>query len=80
MAKYEPLRRYLARQKTARVELTFNDIERMIGAFLPKAAKRSTWWNEVEPVAPAAVQVQAWRSAGYRAELSRGEKVVFEKA
>lgn len=38
MAKYEPLRRYLARQKTARVELTFSDIERLIGAFPPKAA------------------------------------------
>lgn len=80
MAKYEPLRRYLARQKTARVELTFTDIERMIGAFLPKAAMRPTWWDEIEAAAPAAVQVQAWRSAGYRAELARGEKVVFEKA
>ena len=54
MAKYEPLRRYLARQKTARVELTFTDIERMIGAFLPKAAARPTWWDEMEAAAPTA--------------------------
>lgn len=80
MAKYEPLRRYLARQKTARVELTFTDIERMIGAFLPKAAARPTWWDEMEAAAPSAVQVQAWRAAGYRAQLARDEKVVFEKA
>jgi hypothetical protein len=80
MAKYEPLRRYLARQKTARVELTFTDIERMIGAFLPKAAMRPTWWDEIEAAAPTAVQIQAWRSAGYRAQLARDEKVVFEKA
>ncbi len=82
MAKYEPLRRYLARQKTARVELTFTDIERMIGAFLPKAAARPAWWDEVEveAAAPPAVQLQAWRSAGYRAQLARNEKVVFERA
>lgn len=79
MAKYEPLRRYLARQKTPRVELTFTDIERMIGAFLPKAAGRSQWWDSAE-VNVSAVQVQAWRTAGYRAQLARGERVVFERA
>lgn len=77
MAKYEPLRRYLARQRTARVELSFTDIERMIGAFLPKAAARPTWWNAVEAPAP---QVRAWRAAGYRAELAPDERVVFERA
>ena len=78
MAKYEPLRRYLARQKTARVELTFTDIERLIGAFLPKAAARPTWWVEIEASA-SPVQVQAWRAAGYRAQLARSECVVFER-
>jgi len=79
MAKYEPLRRYLARQKTARVELSFADIERLIGAFLPKAAARPTWWDQIDAGAPS-VQVQAWRAAGYRAQLVRGESVVFERA
>jgi hypothetical protein len=80
MAKYDPLQRYLARQKTARVELTFTDIERMIGAFLPKAAGRPQWWTEIEADVPPAVQVQAWRSAGYRARLTDGERVVFERS
>ena len=79
MAKYEPLRRYLARQKTARIELTFADIERVIGAMLPKAATRSAWWTPLEADAPPTLQVQAWCSAGYRAQLARNERVVFER-
>lgn len=78
MAKYAPLQRYLARQKTARVEMTFADIERLIGAFLPRAAARATWWNAIEAVDPP-VQIQAWRAAGYRAKLGRDERVVFER-
>jgi len=80
MAKYDPLKRYLARQKTARVELSFDDIERMIGAFLPKAAARSQWWDDVGTDGPPAVQMQAWRSAGYRAQLTTRERVIFERA
>lgn len=79
MAKYDPLRRYLTRQKTARIELTFTDIERLIGAFLPKAAARPTWWEETG-AAVSPVQIQAWRSAGYRAQLARNERVVFERS
>lgn len=45
MAKYEPLRRYLARQKAVRVEMTFSEIERMIGSFLPKRAQSTAWWE-----------------------------------
>jgi len=44
MARYDPLRRYLTRQKTGRVELSFSDIEHLIGAYLPKAAARAGWW------------------------------------
>jgi len=79
MAKYDPLRRFLARQKTARVELTFTDIERLIGAFLPKAAARPAWWEGTGAGVPP-VQVQAWGSAGYRAQLARNERVVFERS
>lgn len=80
MAKYDPLRRYLTRQKTVRVELSFADVERLIGAYLPKAAAQASWWSgEGQDPAPA-VQVQAWRAAGYRAALAGGEKVLFERA
>lgn len=81
MAKYDPLRRYLTRQKTDRVELSFSDIEHLIGAYLPKAAARAGWWAGDGADRPANVQVQAWRAAGYEAKLARGgEKVVFQRA
>jgi hypothetical protein len=48
--------------------------------YLPKAATRPSWWDEIEADVPPAVQVQAWRSAGYRAQLARDERVVFERA
>ena len=76
MAKYEPLRRYLARQKTARVDLTFAEIERLIGALLPKRAQSPNWWN---PGDEDAVQAQAWRSAGFVAGLNGREQVRFDK-
>jgi hypothetical protein len=76
MAKYDPLRRYLARQKTVRVALSFREIERLIGAFLPKAALTASWWSTPEP---SAAQAKAWPAAGYRARLDAGELVVFER-
>jgi len=79
MAKYDPLRRYLARQKPARVELSFAEVERLIGAYLPKAAARSQWWD-LDDDPPASVQIQAWRAAGYRARLVAAERVAFERA
>lgn len=79
MAKYEPLRRYLARQRAARVEMSFSEIENMIGALLPKAATRAAWWEDRADTVKA-VQVQAWGKAGYRAQLHAGERVVFERS
>lgn len=43
MAKYDPLRRYLVRQKAQSIELTFSEIERLIGAMLPKGAMNAAW-------------------------------------
>jgi hypothetical protein len=79
MAKYDPLRRYLARQKTAQVDLTFTEIERMIGALLPKRATQPPWWAEASPEQPRSVQVAAWEQAGFQAELHAGERVRFTR-
>jgi len=79
MAKYDPLRRYLVRQKSSRVELSFTEVERLIGAYLPKAAARSQWWD-LDNDPQTSVQVQAWRAAGYRARLIAAERVAFERA
>lgn len=77
MAKYEPLRRYLARQKSPQVEMSFSEIERMIGALLPKRAQQPDWWTDA--VDPLSVQAQSWRSAGYQARLDGTERVRFER-
>jgi hypothetical protein len=79
MAKYEPLRRYLARQRAARVEMSFSEIENMIGALLPKAASRPVWWDDGAE-ASLAVQTRAWREPGYSARLQANERVVFERS
>jgi hypothetical protein len=77
MAKYDPLRRYLARQKTAEVDLTFSEIERLIGALLPKRATQAGWWDDTSPGQTPSIQSAAWREARFRAELQPGDRVRF---
>ena len=77
MAKYDPLKRYLRRQKRARLDLTFPEIERIIGAMLPKRAHQPQWWTTADPVP---LQAEAWGEAGYTARLCGEEKVRFERA
>lgn len=73
MAKYDPLYAYLRRQKTDAVDLTFRDIERLVGAFLPKAALSDAWWG-----AEAGVQSRAWGEAGFEARPDpKSERVLF---
>lgn len=77
MAKYEPLVRYLRRQKPAEVELSFRDIERIVGGLLPKASNDPLWWR-VEDADTAPPQQRAFAQAGFtpRPEL-RAERVIF---
>ena len=79
MAKYDPLKRYLARRKADQVELTFREIERIIGAMLPKGAQRSQWWSDDGGSPRPHVQATAWRDAGFRAVLVGDEQVRFER-
>jgi hypothetical protein len=76
MGKYDGLRRYLRRKRQPEMELSFNDIERMTGALLPKAARERQWWTG-EP--DAAVQRIAWRDAGYEAALMGQDRVIFRR-
>lgn len=80
MAKYEPLRRYLSRQKTMEVCLTFTEVERIIGAMLPKSAQRPQWWANETAEGTTHVQVAAWRDVGFKAFLAGAEEVRFEKS
>lgn len=77
MAKYEPLVQYLRRQKAEEVELTFRDIERIVGGLLPKASADLKWWR-VEDSPSALPQQRAFAAAGYVPEPEmRAERVRF---
>ncbi|AYV48232.1 hypothetical protein CFHF_07760 [Caulobacter flavus] len=78
MGKYDPLGGYLRRLKTDSVDLGFAEIERILGAMLPKSAQRPQWWaNQIDPQGRH-VQTRAWREAGYDAFPEAGaERVRF---
>ncbi len=77
MAKYAPLATFLRRQKRAEVDLTFRDIERIVGGILPKAATTDGWWRG-DPSAPQMPQHVAFADAGFVAEpQTRAETVRF---
>jgi hypothetical protein len=40
MGKYEPLARFLRKQQTHEVRLTFGEIERIVGVKLPPSARK----------------------------------------
>lgn len=65
MGKYDPLRAYLAGEASAEIPMTFAQIEAVIGAPLPPAARRHRAWWSNNP--DNSVITRAWRDAGYRA-------------
>lgn len=76
MAKYDPLETYLSRRAGKSTELSFADVERIIGAILPNSATRPQWWaNETDPDSRH-VQSRASRNAGYDASLLPGRDTV----
>ena len=80
MSKYTPLRDYLMRQSHGEFELTFKQLEEIIGDRLPKSSDRPQWWANVRDPDTSHVQREAWRSAGYDAFLIAGStKVKFRK-
>lgn len=44
MAKYAPLRDHLASRPEPVVEMTFAEIDRLVGGLPPSARKHSAWW------------------------------------
>lgn len=67
MAKYDPLKAVLKSEGGKVLTFTFSEIEHVISAKLPKAARdhRAWWANEV---GGKHVQAHAWMGAGYRVE------------
>ena len=80
MGKYDALEGHLRRQKTATYEMSFRDIERVLGALLPKSAQRPEWWANEQNPTTRHVQSKAWLRAGYRAvPQTQSERVRFER-
>lgn len=78
--KYEPLQNHLERRNGRPEMLSFEDIEAIIGAGLPRSATkhRAFWANDNEGYHSHA---RSWMGAGYRvAYLDRDQRVVrFER-
>lgn len=79
MAKYDPLETHLRRQKTPTYEMSFRDIERILGELLPKGAHCPEWWSNRPNPTPRFVQSQAWlRTGDHAVPHIRSETVRLE--
>lgn len=79
MSKYEPLTTHLRASGRASIPLTFNKIERIVGAKLPPSAfKYRAWWSN-NPT--NSVITHAWLDAGYKTANvdMAGRKLTFQK-
>lgn len=71
MGKYSPLGDFLRRQTTTLVPMTFAEIERIIGAKLPRSRRYPAWWSN-NPWNN--VMTQVWLDAGFETEQVDVEK------
>ena len=62
---YEPLRDYLRAQKRPEFVLSFEQIEEIIDAALPRAAQRASWWETLRSPQEKMPQREACLEAGY---------------
>ncbi|MEP7209557.1 MAG: hypothetical protein ABI740_01860 [Alphaproteobacteria bacterium] len=80
MSKYEPLTSFLNRAKKSVVELSFSEIEGIIGAKLPASAYEypAFWSNNAE----GHVNARAWIAAGFLSERVdiAAERIVFRRS
>jgi hypothetical protein len=77
---YEALRDYLVRQKQAEFVLSFEEIEEIIGAALPRAAQRASWWDSLRSPDIQMPQREAVLAAGFTAtRMPDGQSVRFTK-
>lgn len=77
--KYLPLYEYLSKQQERHIVLTFDDIEEILQAKLPKSAyKYQAWWGNTR--SGTYVQAAAWLEAGFRVDIVQfGRCVEFIK-
>ena len=64
-SKYYPLFQHLQRSDQSVVELTFAEIETLMGRSLPASAfEKKSWWSNRD--SPSALQAVSWIRAGYQ--------------
>lgn len=66
MTKYAPLTRHLAARKETRVQMSFAEIEALLGFPLPQSARtHRPWWANS---GHGHVQARGWLAAGYQSQ------------
>jgi hypothetical protein len=77
---YDALRDYLKKQSRAELVLSFEEIEEIIGASLPRAANRASWWDSLRSPQEQMPQREACLAGGYVAtRLPDGKSVRFRR-
>lgn len=72
MAKYDPLKAYLATLRGTSCALTFGAVEEIIGAPLPRSATEyREWWSNATARPNSHVQARSWLDAGWRVDSVR---------
>ena len=80
MNDYDALRDYLKKQHLPEFVLTFEEIEAIIDAALPRAAHRASWWETLRSPQEKMPQREACLAAGYVAtRLPDGSGVRFRR-
>ena len=77
---YDPLRDYLKKQTLPEFVLSFEQIEEIIDAALPRAAHRASWWETLRSPQEKMPQREACLAGGYIAtRLADGKTVRFKR-
>jgi len=77
---YDALRDFLMRHKQTEFVLSFEEIEEIIGAALPRAANRASWWDSLRSPDIKMPQREACLAAGFVAmRMPDGQSVRFTK-
>jgi hypothetical protein len=77
---YDALRDYLKQQTLQEFVLTFEQIEAIIDADLPRAAQRASWWDSLRSPQEKMPQREACLAGGYIAtRQADGKSVKFKR-
>jgi hypothetical protein len=77
---YHALRDYLQKQTRSEFVLSFEEIEAIIEASLPRAAHRASWWETLRSPQEKMPQREACMAGGYVAtRMADGKTVRFKR-